>query len=55
MAEENKINPWGASEPERLVWETVAVLGGPAVYRMRLPNGWLYRLEKSTAMTFVPS
>lgn len=51
---DDKINPWGASEPERLVWEIVAVLGGPAVYRVRLSTGWLYRLEKSVALTFVP-
>ncbi len=50
------INPWRpiASEPEHLEWETVQVIGGPALYRVRVPGGWLYRLEKSKELTFVP-
>ena len=52
----DKINPWGptASVPEQPAWELVPVLNGPALYRVRIPGGWLYRLEKSKELAFVP-
>jgi hypothetical protein len=52
-----RINPWvGESDPTSPEWETVSEKDGshPAVYRMRVPGGWLYRLGKSTTATFVP-